>query len=419
MTRTLIPVLLLAAACAPQSADFTNVSYVSFFADGTSLSLAQGEIDPTDDRWDASYNVDCREFDTNEETNALKLEDPLKICGANWPPAHEEWAASAGYRVVSDVAEPWRGEAVITAEGDLQIGFHARMTGGADMRVILVVDPTFQPQTCRSKPGGGVERVDLDGNWLDQWSNELATLQGLPDKYQDAYAHMAPYMDNGRLYFLNSFAYQINPADVEDRWPLPEQWQAGTVSAKASEEHMVLRTTRYAIPRVYNLFDNSTTVDDSNTSDTDLWHCSLSSGEDASSNDCMSDTGEEIHTTADEIHDELAPMFKPDGSMSDPIFSYRPIAHLNDWRPSDGFNAGLDGWGEMHYNYVVFDGDSDLTAGGQATGAFSVVLDGEDSGSRLFVKGEFQVDKIRTDRWTTDDLQAIKAEENGAELCFL
>lgn len=150
MLRTIAPALLL-AACSPQNAEITNASYVAFFSDGTSLSLSKGEVDPADQGWASSYNIDCREFETQAEEDTLKLQDPppLEICGNNnWPPVYEEWAVQAGFRVVSEDIEPWRGEAVITAEGDLQIGFHHTMTGGADMRIIIAVDPDFAPTEC-------------------------------------------------------------------------------------------------------------------------------------------------------------------------------------------------------------------------------------------------------------------------------
>jgi hypothetical protein len=65
----------------------------------------------------------------------------------------------------------------------------------------------------------------------------------------------------------------------------------------------------------------------------------------------------------------------------------------------------------------VFSGDSDLVAGGQAKGAFSLVLDADQSSTRLFIEGEFEIDKIKNDRWTTANLAHDKLEEAGETLC--
>ena len=66
---------------------------------------------------------------------------------------------------------------------------------------------------------------------------------------------------------------------------------------------------------------------------------------------------------------------------------------------------------------VETDAGSDLSVGGSASGKFFLVFDAIDSYSRFFVSGEFNVDRIKKDRWTTDDLNAIKIEENGTVLC--
>ena len=102
--------------------------------------------------------------------------------------------------------------------------------------------------------------------------------------------------------------------------------------------------------------------------------------------------------------------------------------HCNNWRDPDlagpgepgepDFTAaGLDGWVGLHYNWLIVDAGSDLSAGGSASGAFSFVFDGDDSQSRFFIEGEFNVDKIKADRWTTDDITTIKMEQNGTVLC--
>ena len=99
-------------------------------------------------------------------------------------------------------------------------------------------------------------------------------------------------------------------------------------------------------------------------------------------------------------------------------FAYEPISHLNLWRIPDGKPPGFDGWAETHANYVVFSGDSDLTVGGSASGAFSLLYEADDSSTRVFVKGKFEIDKIKKDNWVTENLEANKLEEAGVTLCI-
>ena len=40
-----------------------------------------------------------------------------------------------------------------------------------------------------------------------------------------------------------------------------------------------------------------------------------------------------------------------------------------------------------------------------------------ESNGRIIVQGEFKVDRIKRDRWTTDDVHTIKLIENGTKLC--
>ncbi|MBX2801326.1 MAG: hypothetical protein KTR31_26850 [Myxococcales bacterium] len=417
--RTIAPILLL-GACTPQNAELTSGSYVAFFSDGTSLSLLQEEVDPSDPGWQESYIFDCRTFD--DENPGQRIEDFIRVCGPNsWPPVHETWATTAGFRVVSEPLEPWRGEAVITAEGDLQISFHHRMTGGSDMRIIAVVDPDFQPTECLPKEGGGVERQPLDGDWVAEWSNELRTIAAGNDALRSSYDHMEQYLDDGTLFFLNAFGYQRNPRNVNgDFWFLPDQFEAGAARGKISEELLNGRRSIYSPPYVYNEIDDPE-GDEGYTPDLneeDLWFCDLAEGSDPNDSGCMDDLTADVEGTADTIHEEVERWFKPEGADGDEIFTYRPVTHLNKWRAPDGVPAGFDGWGELHYSYVVFSGDSDLTPGGRAEGAFSLVLEAQDSPTTVFTKGQFVIERIKQDRWVTDDLRQEKADENEVDLCF-
>jgi hypothetical protein len=450
-------VFLVLAACTPNNAVLTGGSYIAFVDDGTSLSLAKDQLDPVDYGADNYWNLDCREFASEEDEAALRIgcsEDdegcdpatdppPIDICGANkWPPQYEEWAQQSGFRVVTEELDPWRGQALITSEGDLQIAFHHRAPGGADTRFVIAVDPDFSPTTCAvdgdsyklvSYDGGNVPMKDAnnngvdDGGWIERWSTGteehpqgLAYIESLDqdDPYRAAFDHFEPFLD-GNLYFLNSGGYQINPSETSDFWFVPDNWQAGAAQGRFVEENINSRGARYGEPFVYNYVDylgtTSTTVP--GITEADLWYCYVAPDDDPESSNCLLAQDEEVVETARGIQDELGFMMSPTGKPGDRKFDYAPISHTNFWRPSDGRASGFDGWSELHYNYVVFSKDSDLSVGGQATGAFSLVFDAGESTSRVFVKGSFQIDKIKRDHWTTAELEQDKLIENEVSLC--
>ena len=433
--KSVVPFLLL-AACAPQSATLTSGSYVAFFSDGTSLSLAKEEVVAGDERFLNAYDVDCRDFSEDPDSEALlRLEDPIP-CGGdllvdpqggpNEERLHEVWITQAGFRAVHEEMEPWRGEAIIGAEGDLQIGFHHRMPGGADFRFLFAVDPDFQPTTCEPGADGTVVTENLDGEWLLEWSKELNRISNQDADYRLPFAHMEDYLEGGQLFFLNGGSYQVNPRDVQDAWVLPDQYEAGATRGKIAEELLFQRQSVWAYPRVYAQVDDASGSENYLPfNEQHLWWCELDEGDDPSSDSCapassyadMDDLRDKVNRTAEKTYEELRRVFRPVNG-EDPIFHYRPITHLNRWRTPDGVPAGFDGWGEMHYSYVVFSADSQLEVGGRAEGAFSLALEAIDSHTKVFIQGTFLIEKIRQDRWVTEDLRAQKAEENGVELCF-
>jgi hypothetical protein len=413
-----LPTLLLAAACTPNNLVVTSGSYVAFISDSTSLSLLKGTVVPED--FPINYNIDCREFETAADKAALELEDPIKICTENqgWPPVNEVWPTQSGYKVVSEELNPWRGEALMTSEGDLQLAFHHRVLGGADTRYIMSVDPDFAPTHCVEDEAGELVREPYDGDWIAEWSKELEWID-TEAPYPDAFAHMEPYLDGGRLYFLNAFAFQYDPTNIDGRdWDLPDDWTSGAGQGKFSEEFVFHRTTRYGEPSLYNALAVSGTTETQyqGLSADDLFWCELAAGDVPLENQCMLDMEGRVRDIADATHDELEKLFKP--VKNEPaIFDYAPIAHINYWREPDGIPSGFDGWGQLEYSYVVFSADSVLEEGGRAEGAFTLMFDGGLTQTRVFVKGTFEVDKIKKDRWVTPDLPEIKLAQNDIEVC--
>lgn len=418
-----LPVLLIAAACTPNNLVVTNGSYVAFIADTTSLSLQKGAVNPQD--FPVNYNVDCRDGE-----DEVLLPDFIKICNeenGSWPPKQEIWATQDGFQVVSEPLAPWRGEALITSEGDLQLAFHHRLPGGADTRFIMSIDPDFAPVHCVQTPEGPV-REPLDGDWVEAWSGDLDWVAQNLDNYPGAFDHMEPYLDGGRLYYMNAYSFQYDPRNTEARdWDVPEEWTAGAARGKFSEEDVSHRATRYGEPRIYNALAVSGTTETQyqGISVDDLFWCDLEEGADPYTDPCgaasfgfdsMTDLDEHVHQVVRDTYEDLDRLFKP--VKSEPaVFGYAPLAHVNYWREPDGLPAGFDGWASLEYNYIVFDKDSVLEEGGRAKGAFSLLLDATLSQTRVFVKGEFEVEKIKKDRWVAPDLPELKLAENDVELC--
>lgn len=419
-----------ASACVPNDSRVTSGRFVAFLAEGASASLAAGAVDPSDDEWSFSYNIDCRDFATPAEERRRRLPNAIDLCDdeKTWPPEHEQWADRAAFQVVGQDVETYRGDAMVNYEGDVQFTFHHELPGGEDFRWVFAVDPHFQPTRCVGDGQGGVVREDLDGDWIEEWSRELRALDdaNLPAGLE----YLEGLTTDGRLYFVNARGYQIAPdfastADEDDRWFLPQQWSAAAATGRFSEDFVEERASRYGEPALYEGYESLEPNTDAGDllDPANLWFCDadeLPAGADPTDNLCMIELGERMQTVEAETTEELLRLASPDGfeDETSALFSFRPLVHLNDWRAPDALAPGFDGWGEIHYSFVVFDPESRLEVGGSASGAFQLFLEGQGSTSRVLLKGTFETDRIRDDRWGAQDLFADQAEENGAELCF-
>jgi hypothetical protein len=355
------------------------------------------------------------------------FESPANCSGGGdgfWPPVQEPWLGRDGFHVVAGEMSPWRGEGIVTHEGDLQVGFHHSMPGSADIRFYFAIDRFFQPTEC-VVDGDEVVASALDGDWIDEWSE--ATLEHINSLRDDEeafapYEHLEPYLDGGRVYMLNSNGYQYNPDENIDWWYTPEQWSAGAAAGFFGEERIQHRPPIYAEPELYDLFA-SLGIGEGEAGDlgdlfTDdyLWWCETELGEDWETNDCLRILEERIHLVADQAQQEFS-VAVSDEDGDNPAFSYRPVVHMNKWRNLDGVAPGYDSWGELVYSYVVISENSDLRVGGTVEGAFTLVMDGADTTSRVFLKGQFKVDKLKNDRWVPQDLREEKREESGVDFC--
>lgn len=405
------PVLaLLAAACTPQSADLVEGEMVGYLSSTTSFTLIKGSFDPADvvDEGGDTWNIDCRELESDSQI--LALENPLDICGGNrWPPEDEVWLDLGAYRGFRMPLDPWRGEGILLNEGDLQVGFHQRMPGGEDFRFIFSIDPGFQPTRCT---GDGTDSTPLDGNWIEGWSTELERLAGESD-LPPFMARAVSESQGGQLYFLNAFSFQWDPDSEDDQnrpiWTLPEEWRAGYGLATFAEEDMHVRNNRMADPALHILFEADI---GSGIPPESLYYAQCNDGDQISDCQAWRDVRTEIRETADNIRTQLR-RASPEAAP----FEFLPITHANEWRVHNGRAPGLDGWGELVYSWVMLTPDSMIEKGGNAHGFFSIVLDGDDSQSRIFLQGEFDVPNIRRERWGGRDLRTEKLEDAGVTLC--
>ena len=356
---------------------------------------ANGVVEVDDDGTETEVHESAgvtNESDADDLVSYLRQE-----FGAPGAPAfaYESWLHRDSFQVMQQQLDPWRGEAIITTEGDFQITFHHKV-GGEDFRFAFVIDPDFQPQECVGE-GDQTFAEDVDGNWLENWSTDEADDAG------------------GTLYFLNTFAYQFNPSDLEDAWFLPQDWLAGYGEAKLGEEDFFIRSARYGDPVAYSEYEALgdlfgqvfVTVED-------LFYIAL----DADDDPLTADKDENKIPDFEEMREQMADVVNQTSFEYETLaYEATPIAHANDWRPPDGLPDGLDGWGEMHYNWVRIDDGSKLEVDGAASGEFHLLMGSTDSQSRVLVRGEFKVDKIKKERWGTRDIEAEKLEENGTVLC--
>ncbi len=379
MLRSFTPLLLLvAAACAPQNAQLTEGQYTAFMPLRSSRTLFEGRIKP--ENADESWAVDCR--------NDPPIPGALDICDSRqtWPPVHEQWLVRDAYQVISEPLDPWRGEAIITSEGDMQVTFHQRLPGGPDFFFAFVVNPDFYPTRCTQDADGELVRVPIDGeDWLEKWSEDV---------------------DSGTLYYLNSGAYQFDPTATDRVWALPQEWRAGFSSARFGAEDLSIRRIRYGLPSAYTSFESEETELDAAA----LFYTDMDVGTDPTTYGPFQEQIARVEGVAEAVTEELTNVN---------LTHFAPRVHTNEWRAPDGLPSGIDSWVELHYAWVHFDDGADLAVGGSASGSFALVYDAQTSQTRVFVTGSFEIPRIKRDRWVTDDVRAAKFEESGTTLCGL
>lgn len=387
--------------CNPHSAEAEG-QITAFLSVSSSRTLLKEvlNLDGFEGNGASHAQIDCRDED---DFDLLPGRDPA-VCAGIEDFDHETWMEFDGYEVLSLPLEPWRGEAIITSEGDLQLTFHNRLPGQADFRFAIVVDPVFQPTQCSVGADGQGVSSPVDGDWVENWSADLPTWD-------------PPAA--GTLYYLNQGAYQFNPHQLDPYtanhvWALPERWSAGTSIAKYGEEDFYIVPPRYAFPFTYAAYDSDQAAE---LEPEDLFYVEMEEGTDPTTDPDFQDLIETTREVADAINSEFA-LALGETALAPADRRVKVTSHTNEWRLPQGDAAGLDGWTELDFNWVRFDeAREDLVVGGSANGEFHLVMRSGDSPSRLVLTGTFTVDKIKQDRWVLADLTTEKLAEYGTELC--
>lgn len=388
-----------------------------FISKSTSQVYVEGKVRTED--FDTRWVIDCRGGETVVEGALDNCRDDGGLVGINVPSEngdraiqHEAWINRDAFDVVHEPLDPWRGEAVMTSEGDLQLTFHHRLPG-SDFRFAVVVDPEFAPSRCDEDENGNLIQQPIDGDWIGEYTESLTE-----DNYDGGENNWTGQGTGGSLFLLNSVSYQFNPDQTDTTWSLPFYMEAGYATAQWGPELMGYQAPRWGMPRAYASFE----LDDRNgPAPADVFYTyfnpdNLPEDHEAAlrGDSRFQALYQKINGAAAQSAEEFEAMYA--GQIDAPDFT--PYVPSEAWRRPDGNPAGFDGWGGLYYSWVRFDQERDLlTVGEKLTGEFRLYFFGANSQSHLMVEGRFETKGVRKDTWVTRDVQQDKLEESGVTLC--
>jgi hypothetical protein len=297
--------------------------------------------------------------------------------------------------MVQQDVSPWRTEALINGEGDLQLTVHNELPHGEDFRFHFTIDPNFQPVECTTGLDGEPSIQYVDGSdWVTRWS-------------EDEEGHS--------IYYMNAGTYQINPSDSEDYWFMVTDWLSGFGQAKFAGEEFS------SVPGYYGNYDNDPAAhfmfaNNRTDPDMDAYAASVANLISTTTEDSEGLTGEDDEggeggeaTTVYSWENEIAVVGGAEG------FTHK--IESNDWRPINSTNRGIDGWAELHSSWVRISDSSDISDGGTVEGDFQIFYQALESNSRMLVKGSFKIADLQEDRWAYPVLEPIKRDEYSTPFC--
>ena len=232
---------------------------------------------------------------------------------------------------------------------------------------------------------GDTDRLDTDCN------NSFDTIEATEDagepqpfnlNYGNTLEEWSKDEDGKTIYYLNAGAAQTNPSDAEVFWSLPQEWLAGFAHAKFADDELIV------VPNDFHYMEA-----------------------DAKNPDPAAYTSkvEELTSYARIWEAELGTY----GGMNPTDFTIK--VEDNAWRPIDDSEAGLDNFVETHYSYVRFEGSPTFEIGSSVKGDYQIFVQGRDSLSFAVLKGTFEVEAIRKDRWSYGILEEDKINEHVEE----
>ncbi|MFK7926810.1 MAG: hypothetical protein AB8H79_01380 [Myxococcota bacterium] len=406
--------LVLAAGCAPQNASIVEGSYTMFMSNSTTQVFIEDRIrvDNFEDKW----VIDCLGRDERAEGAIDNCRDSggvnVPVEGADRGIAHETWIERDVFTAVHEPLDPWRGEAIMTSEDDLQLTFHHRLPNG-DFRFAVVVDPAFQPRTCVEDESGNLSNEPIDGDWVAEYTKSMT--QGNYDGGESLWTGRS---NEGTLFLLNATTFQFNPDSTDNIWVLPFYMEAGYAAARWGPESMSYQGARWAQPSAYTAYaDGDRNGPPTSSVFYERFDPNQFQGEfepKLRADPDFKALYEKIEKTARETQEDISALYAPGIEVPD----YTPAVPSEAWRRPDGTDAGFDGWGGMYHSYVRFDQDRDLLkAGERLSGEFKLYFFGDNSQSRLLVEGQFETGRVKNDTWVTPNVQEEKLEESGLTLC--
>ncbi|MEC7947642.1 MAG: PKD domain-containing protein, partial [Myxococcota bacterium] len=203
------PLLILSfIGCAPQDAE-VSAHFWTWLASNSSAAIGEDNLTDIADKATV-FECSGRGWDTVEERyedgyigprNAEEAAEARYIGGAceldedgepvEWctEEIQQKWAdqcngtattvgvldtfmADDGYYAIQGDVDPWRTEALINGENDLQLTVHHYLEKGQDFRFTFSIAPDFEPTRCISTENGAeIQKVD-GASWVEKWSED-------------------------------------------------------------------------------------------------------------------------------------------------------------------------------------------------------------------------------------------------------
>ena len=382
---------LLLTGCSPQDATISNGHWFTWLAQNSSKVFIDESLPFLEDLEDSTYpedlNISMYECSgrSRGDNGFIREQEGFDYVSGDDCDALEgiefeshKFINNDGYYLLNQPVNPWRTEALINGEGDLQLTVHHELPDGEDFRFAFSIDPYFMPTLCTTDAEGNPKVEYMDGSdWVNRWSED-------EEEYN--------------IYYLNAGAYQLNPSDTDDYWFLTTDMSSGFGHAKFSAEEF------NSIPTAYGNYDEDgggddfMFVDDRNNVD----YVGYNSAVDNLISQASAWSDERSVLTGANIDGTPAFVHKVEG---------------NEWRPINPSAAGLDGWAEVHSSWVRLSKDSEVVKGGTVTGDFQILFTAVESNSQIVVTGEFEIAELREDTSAYPMLEDVKRAENNTTFC--